>query len=925
MKLNKITSFILLILLLTSVVPAFAQEEVAATSEIDLEKYNETVDFITSLEIYSFSDKKADETVTRAMFAKMVADLMGISEDYSASEHFTDVLPESECADEIGAMASLGIMNGVGNDRFLPDEPITYRQAIKTIVTALGYNPVATAAGGYSDGYMRCAYSIGIVDNAPYDFDAPLTFDTAANLIKFSAEAEVYEIVYLSDNRIYYGSYEENTVLSVYHDVYQDNGKMTDNGITAINSKSQIAVDCCKIGGRVLTGADKSERKFLGYNVEYYYRPSNNELLYVWVKPHRNDVVTVNAENILTDASGFSQTCLVAEVNGKTKKYKIDRYADFIYNGSMDESFTVNSLKIKDGLITLLDADLDGDYELVFAEEYVDIVARSCNPDSNIIYSKYSSKDYALINYSDYKMVVFENGNAQAAPSSIKEDMVISVFLSKDKSKARFVLSDNTQEITAETVTADEDGTYTILFNNTQYGFSGFYMQQMKNNPVVFPKPAAGNSYKAYLNYEGNISMLTETRGRLQYAYFMAAGSKGTIYTDKTVVKLHLDTDDTVVVPVADKITFDGAKGTAGSAILSDSRLMDAATGEAKPQLVLVRIDAKGELREIDVAVDSTQEKFGFNLSEFSLDFVSVQRLSPKAVNGIRTYNGHQLIGEKTKVFVVNNNTTTLEGSEDGDVNYIDYETFKSRYGSCYIKMYDADESWMCKAIVVSEPVDISSRTFTVTDTFMQTDPYGETRRVINGYWDRNFKSLMEFRENALYDAVVKRYPGSDGEVYVGDVFEVTLDVNANLIGARMVYSPARDTNPDYCFFDMNGEEEMDDDSNNYILGYPCYVDSTRIGTYSKANDSYTSVNGSVGATAEKYWITMFTSSVFVLEYDCETREVRKIAPEEIPSSAQIGPNGYELYDSDTKVLLKRTSGGVSDVLVITNMGRNYN
>lgn len=922
--------FLLTILLVASSTPVFAESEETVYKEEALLEYNETVDFISRLELYSFSDKKPEEIVTRAMFAKMVSDLLGVEGDYLSTDYFTDVSAESEYSASIGAMASLGIMNGVGNGKFLPDEPITYRQAIKTVVSALGYEPAASAGGGYSDGYLHSARLLGIMKKAPYDYDAPLAFETAAYLIESSLEVDVFEILYLTENNAYYASREGRTVLSVYHNIFTDEGIMTDNAVTAINSGTLLSENCVKIGSRVLNSADEKEQEFLGYYVEYYYREDDSALLYVSEKPGRNDVVTVKASDIAADDSQLSKTCLVAEVDGKKKKYKIDLYANLIYNGGVDMTFGKETLKIKDGFIRLIDADTDGDYETIIVEEYSDIVFKSCNEENKKITATYSTEDYAFINYSDYKCVVFQNSDGtEIAPGDIKEGSVVSVFRSKNKEKIRFVVSEDKKELVAESVETDADGKTRIINNDTYYDFSSTYETLMTTKPGLYTRPEASSSYQAFFNYEGNISMLLKTEGRLQYAYIMAAGKeKNTgLSTNNVSVKLHLESDDTAVVPVAKKLTFDGVKNRTGSDILSSNALF-ASDGTFKPQLVMVRINSEGELAELDIAQDHTGSMFGFKLNEFSLDYVSTSAYSSKQINGLRTYDGNQIIDSNTKIFSVRNYSKSVETTEDDSVSVIDYSEFRQRYGSCYVKFYDVDESWSASVIVVSEPLDVSARWFVVTEAFMQKDADGEYRQAINGWWAQDYRSFIESREGVLSEAVKSRYPDSDGKIKPGDIFQIGFDLDQKIIRARMIYSPLRDTDPDYCFFDMNGNSEINDDKTYFILGYPCYVSKDRISTYSKANNDYTTVSGSDTTTKETFWTTILpaeSGALTVFEFNCETKEVKIITREEIPSGAQLTEEGYENFNTDTKLLMMRESGTVNDMMVITNLDSNYN
>lgn len=923
--LKKIAAFLLTVsLILTALPTALAEEGQGAV--ISAEDYAETVDCLSALGVYGFAEEKAESTVTRGMFAKIVTDLVGVEGFGNAEQYFTDVAMGHKYFSEIGTVASLGLMNGKGDGIFAPEEAITYTQAVKTLVSLLGYSPVAGLAGGYVGGYLRYAYEIGLLENPPYDYNAPLSFDVAADLVRLSLDVEVYEIISVKDGGVYFASTEDETLLKVYHGIGKEEGRMTDNGITALNRATQTLPGYCVIDGHRLSGVGEKERGFLGYYVEYYYREDDDELLYLCKTKRKNEDVTVKASDITPNASDFSKTCLVTEQEGREEKYDIDVNADLIYNGVLDETFTSNSLKIKDGTLTLIDTDRDGDYDLVIAEEYVDVVVLKCNTNTQILSAKYAPDGYGQIRWNEYETAVFENAEgAETDPSKIAENTVLSVFKSKNKEKIRFVASTLAADITVESVETDGDD-WEMSAQETVYCFSASYITLMKNNPSVYKKPEAGATYNALFNYEGNIAMLTESQGTLQYAYLMAAGNVGSGLRSETVsVKLHLESDHTAVVPTAKKLTLNGDSTKTGDDILKLSELYNKMTGAFQPQLVMVRINAAGELKELKTATDATSSMFGFDLEHFSLDFVSTLGYSPRSINGVLTYNGAQNINADTKIFVVRNSTTAVETSDEEEIKVIDYKTARGRYGSCFCKFYDADESWTCAAAVLSEPLDYSSRLFVVSDTFVRLNDKGEKVQSLSGWWGQDIRSFTEAREGVFSNAVLKRYPNTDGKVRKGDAFEVTFDVEENIIGARLIYSPARDTDPDYCFFDMNGNSAMDDDNTMYILGYPCYISNDRIGTYSKENKKYTTVLGTDGKTEEKYWTTFLTgeSAIQVCEYDCKTGKVRKADVSAIPSVAQLTGDGYSNIETDTKVLVKRVDGVTYDVLVVTNVGKN--
>ena len=73
-------------------------------------------------------------------------------------------------------------MNGYGNSLFLPDKDITYNEAVKTIITVLGYEPLALQKGGYPQGYLNTANELGLI-LYPYAQDHNITGQEMCDII----------------------------------------------------------------------------------------------------------------------------------------------------------------------------------------------------------------------------------------------------------------------------------------------------------------------------------------------------------------------------------------------------------------------------------------------------------------------------------------------------------------------------------------------------------------------------------------------------------------------------------------------------------------------------------------------------------------------------------------------------------------------
>ena len=157
-------------------------------------------------------------------------------------------------AAEIIALKKMGLMVGVNNVEFRPDEKVTYAQAIKVLVSALGYKELAEVAGGYYTGYLKKAIDLDIVRKGVSDYNNDLTVFDTVNMIEAALEVEIPEVYSIGADKVTYSQSEDRNLLSVYHDIHKTKGIMTDNGQTALNSKSTAGAGNTIIGGVMMTG-----------------------------------------------------------------------------------------------------------------------------------------------------------------------------------------------------------------------------------------------------------------------------------------------------------------------------------------------------------------------------------------------------------------------------------------------------------------------------------------------------------------------------------------------------------------------------------------------------------------------------------------------------------------------------------------------
>ena len=137
-------------------------------------------------------DLQLDKLVTRAEMAQFIGNvrmLNEISADNITAEIFADVPKRHWAYNVIHVMRSMQLINGVGENEFMPDIPVTYAEAIKMIVSTLGYDPYAEKYGGYPDGYIKAGEVTGLTGSITFvadDFatrrDIAIMLDTALDV-----------------------------------------------------------------------------------------------------------------------------------------------------------------------------------------------------------------------------------------------------------------------------------------------------------------------------------------------------------------------------------------------------------------------------------------------------------------------------------------------------------------------------------------------------------------------------------------------------------------------------------------------------------------------------------------------------------------------------------------------------------------------
>ena len=929
MRIKKLIAVVaMLTLLFTQMNFIIGSAEEAAPAPLytaeELASFESKHEMLLDLEVFPKFDKKADATISRSEFAGIVAKMLGdnLVEATYEENTYIDVKELTTNADSIVALKKMGLMVGVNGYEFKPDQKVTYAQAIKVVVSALGYKDLAEVSGGYYQGYLKKAIDLGILRKGSSDYDRDLTLYDAVMLVDACLEAEIPEIAYVGDGDVTYKKNEDRNMLSVYHDIYKVKGVMTDNGQTALSSKSQAGFGNTIVGGVLMTGIEEKFTGLIGMNVIAYYKDGSNKVLkHAYADEAKNNVLVIDAYDLVTDSSKFTKSNIVYKNDaGKEQNAKVSVYADFIYNGAADSNFGKETLKIRAGKLTLIDSDNNNVYDVIVADVYEDVLVKNIDSVTGAIYSNYSEP----ILYKEYDVVHFYDAEGKEVQlADIKYESLLTVYKSKDYTKLVAYLSNDQKAIVIDSVSTEEDGSMFVASGESSYRISNNYIDLMNDTATTLKTPVTGGKYTAYINVYGEIGMFAELQLREEYAYLLAVGydSNDKLVGTRPSVKVVNEQGDAVVVKAAKNFTVIDSEGTHENdenAVLNSKDIISTTTGKFIPQLIRMKVNSKGEFTKLEYdnkVITDAEAPNGFNETKF-------QKLY---TGSFSTYSGYSsknlgtsgyILDKNSKIFLIET-PGSISTTDETKVRVIPYSKFSlvSLTGA----LYDADQNWGVGAMVcATTATSFDDKPFTVTSSKTIIDEFGEERLQVTGYWKNNVWTFREHFPGVFKEAVTAFNEGSDGKdadgnvkpgfnvysgVKPGDVFIIQFDnEKQEVMKAMLVMSPLRSEEQVRKGFGPYAASDYANTIWGRVIGYPISGTDGTIGIYA---------NG-------EYFVETITSSSYVTVFDTRTGEITKGDRTKLPTNGSIDKAGnIDIGDGSIMIYGWRQRNHLNDILVV--------
>lgn len=735
------------------------------TKANDAQKYAEEISLLSGLDIYSV---KADEE------NGFDADSGMTYEDFAGAVLGMKYGKNLPNADIMTAAGDDGIISA--EDTSKGKSKITSNQAIKILLNALGYSPIAESSGGYPQGYIVVARELDLFDGAVNAGEGTLTAGNMLKILVNAIDAPVAEITFDTAERYSYKKTEGKTLLSEYRDIHRLEGTVNRNSFTSLNDASSLKDNEVEINGTIYDGGTSGAGELLGRYVYGYAeeKDGSGKLLFAAPDKYKNKEIEILAEDLVS----LDDKCTVLEYetgNGKTKKANLSVTRRVIYNGVVYNDFTKNDILIKSGSIRLLDSDKDDVYDTVFVTTYDSTVLVSyISSFEKMIYNQYENSKavpYVELYEEDgsNKNIILLDGK-EIKFTDIAENDVVSVSLSKNPGKniARVYVSRDTVTGTLvsynlgdlEMTIEDESG------ENKTYNIHPMFVDELTSNSSSIDPLSGGRKYTFRLDVEGRVaSAVTGESTGWEPVMLLKMYREENVSDSDIGVKYMKSNGEWVTAKLSDKVEYQNVSKTAGEVcdILADS-------GDITPQIAMIKIDKDGNVRKLRTAtVTDTVDKN--LLTEKTLDS-AISR--PSGAFGDFEYYRD----DNAAVFIMP--PILSDDMDDYSVSGSGYFEINQSYSD--VKLYNLDEFNFTDLIAVTKKSDtdiIRKQLFVVSNILSEVEDDGEV-------FDKLYGSMgnMSMISASVEDSELI----TSNNVCKGDVIQMTTNNRGRVDNIRVVH-----------------------------------------------------------------------------------------------------------------------------------------
>ncbi len=863
---NKIISFVLCAFCAVCMLSV----SVSADEEKETAYGVQSVEKLTALGVLTGFSTDAEsllQNVTRGEICKILVELSGDNSLFSDTDTvYRDVPSSHENYQYIMASSAMGYVSGRADGNFAPDEGVTVLDALKMLLSVLGYDEYAIARGGYPKGYIETAQATGLLRKI-----GNLSVSDCINrgvLAQICDEAvddvALMKLSGMGETSLY-ESERGTTLLFQKHNIKKDKNILSANEFTSIYSRNgKTQEGFIKMGDSLYQYAGNNQETLLGQYCKYYYNEEKGEVLYI--SPlSSNEVTEIEAEQI-RNVSGS----VISYENGNTEeKVHIEGSASVIINGVCSASYSDAELFPTVGHVTLIDNNGDGKIDVAKVLSFDTYVVDKVDVRSKVIYDKFGKAPLRL--GADEENYIIRFGGQTVGIDALEEWDVLEVGADKmkytpdgmradmDQSDFYYILALNDKVIGSLT----EVSQTFCKIEGVEFDVDRHFYQNEKIGAF-----SVGESGSFLLGYGDRIvAARYDDKNEILYAFLFNARKTSGV-ADEMQFELFDQSGKYAVYQSARKINFNNEIRLSPSEVYARLTGTESNGNKEVGQLIKFRVNAKGQLSELYTYTDKTKIKGyqGYSEDEFTKDFI-VDNLVYRAGNQ-RLFAGKYQINTGLIVFYIPMTGTKAEKqyAQIKDSSYFEGNIYYSN-----VAFYDVTKKRSVKVAVVTPSVASmftnESPVMLVENVASAVLPDGSTGYKINGYAEgkKLFVSVDDatIKDKGDWGQITKTVR----ELSKGDVIQYETDVNDMLLSFRVLFS--KNSNTVYFEKAAGGSVEP---NNYYAVLYTGY------GKIREVNETNIIFNGNTDnpdlLCADPAWDRTIPFAGTVYQYDAKTNRI---------------------------------------------------
>jgi len=670
---------------------SIAQGDVSFTNALSLEG---TIGILDGIE-----QKSATDTVTRGEFTALLMRAIGCSDDGSASP-YSDVERGTSFADEIICASQMNIAGGIGGGLFAPDDAIEGVHAVKMVVTAMNYEPMARAFGGYPSGYQTVADRLDILDDVASPYGSNLTWRDAAVLVYNVLKCDILQVESIIDGDITYTRTKGESLLTKVFDLSCVSGVVRTADTYSMRIGYRYSEPTVDVDGVVLKCAVAGCEQYLGMSADVWYNTDSKTAVCV-LPDYNNRFASLNPADCEYNAGVLT---IYNEDNNKEVKYNLSSDYSYVKNGRLSAVEDIE-FGYEGGTLSLVDNNGDGRYDVVLASRQEVMIVQSIDRLTGLVFDSADrpfGKDRPLSLSADdgYCVKLELSDGASTVPAdadSLEVGMVISVYASSDDSLVRAVISTKQIKGKIEEISGDD-----YVINGETYSIGDYF----KNYCAA---PVSGVSYVFKTDAEGYIADCEVSGGAMKYGYLIGVAFSGGL-ENQTRLKILTSGNSKEVYTTAEKVKLDGITVSKDS-----DDFKSAILNGSYPKYQLIRyMETDGVIKAIDTLEEAPSGR-KTDGSEYTLD----ERYSDSKSydNSLTRYVKQELIwyrsgGQASPYFVFDGSTKIFSvpkallepGGENGIYNDDQFRVTNNNWAidtrDKRVDAYDYDDSFYPAAVV---------------------------------------------------------------------------------------------------------------------------------------------------------------------------------------------------------------------------------